>query len=166
MSKAFTKEDDGTENIHLDDLPQSTHPNLVTASGLKSLKARHDARRADLAKLRAQPDDFDSKMAIAIAERDIRFFEGRINRAILVAHPDDDLDTVVFGAEVDFLTADGTRQTFRIVGEDEADPTQGLIAHFSPLGAALLGAKLGSFVEWTKPTGVVELEIVAIRLAK
>lgn len=38
MSKAFTKEDDGTENVRLDDLPQSPHPNLVTSSGLAALK--------------------------------------------------------------------------------------------------------------------------------
>jgi transcription elongation GreA/GreB family factor len=73
------------------------------------------------------------------------------------------LRLTAFGAEIEVLTEGNTRQTFRIVGEDEADPTHGLIASFSPLGVALMGAELGSTVEWEKPTGIVDLEIVAIR---
>ncbi len=163
MSKAFTKEDDGTENIHLDDLPQSPHPNLVTPSGLAALNSRLSARQLDLAKLRERTEEFDSKRAIAVAQRDIRFFEVRISRAILVDPKNHAPGIVAFGAEVEVLTEGNTHQTFRIVGEDEADPAHGLIAPFSPLGVALMGAELGSTVEWQKPTGTVDLEIVAIR---
>lgn len=61
------------------------------------------------------------------------------------------------------MTEDGETQTSRIVGEDEADPARGMIAPYSPLGAALLGAEQGSNVDWRKPSGVVELVIIAIR---
>jgi len=84
MSKAFTKEDDGTENVHLDDLPQSPHPNLVTPSGLAALNSRLGARQSDLAKLREKAEEIDRKLANAVAQRDIRFLEARISRAILV----------------------------------------------------------------------------------
>ncbi|MEH6834847.1 MULTISPECIES: GreA/GreB family elongation factor [Falsihalocynthiibacter] len=163
MSKAFTKEDDGTENVRLDDLPQSPHPNLVTLSGLDALNSRLSARQSDLAKLRGETDDFDSKLAIAVAQRDIRFLEGRVSRAILVDPERHAPDIVAFGAEIEVITEDDNRQTFRIVGEDEADPTHGLIAPYSPLGVALMGARLGDTVEWQKPAGIVDLEIVGIR---
>lgn len=163
MSKAFTKEDDGTENVRLDDLPQSPHPNLVTASGLAALNSRLGVRQSDLAQLRGKTEGVDTKLAIAVAQRDIRFLEARISRAILVDPKNHAPGTVAFGAEIEVITEDDCRQTFRIVGEDEADPTHGLIAPYSPLGAALMGAQLGDTVEWQKPTGIVDLEIVAIR---
>ncbi|AML53086.1 GreA/GreB family elongation factor [Falsihalocynthiibacter arcticus] len=163
MSKAFTKEEDGDESIRLDDLPQSPHPNLVTPSGLATLNARLSERRRDLAKLKETPDAFDTKQAVAVTERDIRFLEGRISRAIVPDPKNHQTDIVAFGAEVDVMTEDDTRRTFRIVGEDEADPVQGLIAPYSPLGVALLGAELGSIVEWRKPASTVDLEILAIR---
>lgn len=163
MSKAFTKEEDGTEKIRLDDLPQSTHPNLVTPSGLADLKARLAAVRLELENLRARPEEIDSVMAIAVAERDIRFLEGRISKAILIDHKNHPSGVAAFGATVDVINENGERQTFRIVGEDEADPAQGLIAPYSPLGIALLGSEIGSTVEWQKPSGMIELEIIAIR---
>lgn len=163
MSKAFTKEDDGAENIRLDDLPQSPHPNLVTPSGLADLNARLAARRLELVNLREKPDEIDRKRSVAVIERDIRFLEGRISRAILVDPESHPIGIVAFGATVDVLNEDDEQLTYRIVGEDEADPVQNLIAPYSPLGVALLGGEIGSTVEWHKPSGIVELKIVAIR---
>jgi len=163
MSKAFTKEDDGTETIRLDDLPQSPHPNLVTPSGLTDLNARLAARQLELADLRAAPDELNSKMAVATAERDIRFLKGRVSRAIVVDPRNHPVGIVAFGAEVDVLDEDDQQRTYRIVGEDEADPARGLIAPYSPLAVALMGAELGNVVEWQKPSGIVDLEVVAIR---
>ncbi len=41
----------------------------------------------------------------------------------------------------------GRRQTFRIVGEDEADPAHGTLSHVSPLARALFGKEVGDTVE-------------------
>ena len=49
-------------------------------------------------------------------------------------------------------------QTFRIVGEDEADPAHGTLSHASPLARALFGKSVGDVV----PMGNSEAEIVAI----
>lgn len=163
MSKAFTKEDDGTQPIHLEDLPQSRHPNPVTPAGLSRLEARLAARQEDLRALKEIGAEADNRLEIAVAARDIRYLEGRLARAVVIdpsKHPE---GIVAFGAEVEVLFDDDTRRTFRIVSEDEADPSNGLIAPYSPLGVALLGAELGSSVEWAKPFGAVELEITAIR---
>ncbi|AML53004.1 hypothetical protein RC74_18635 [Falsihalocynthiibacter arcticus] len=89
------------------------------------------------------------RVSIILLYRRCRFFSGKF--------------VVAFGAEVDVMAEDDTRRTFRIVGEDEADPAHGLIAPYSPLGDALLSAELGSIVEWRKPAGTVDLVIVAIR---
>ena len=37
-------------------------------------------------------------------------------------------------------------QTFRIVGEDEADPSRGTVSHVSPLARAVLGKSVGDVV--------------------
>lgn len=163
MSKAFTKEDDSDANVRLDELPQSRHPNLVTPSGLAGLNNRLQARQTDLAGLQRAVADIKTPLAIAVAERDIRFLKERINRAILIDPRDNPVGIVAFGAEVDVITDDDTRLTFRIVGEDEADPAHGLVAPFSPIGVALMGAEPGSTVEWHKPAGTVNLEVVAVR---
>jgi transcription elongation GreA/GreB family factor len=42
--------------------------------------------------------------------------------------------------------ADGRMQTFRIVGEDEADPSRGTVSHVSPLARAVLGKAVGDVV--------------------
>jgi transcription elongation GreA/GreB family factor len=41
---------------------------------------------------------------------------------------------------------DGREQTFRIVGEDEADPSRGTISHASPLARQLFGKGVGDTV--------------------
>jgi transcription elongation GreA/GreB family factor len=53
--------------------------------------------------------------------------------------------------------------TFAIVGEDEADVSQGRISWVSPLAAALMEARAGDTVVWRRPSGEVELTIVSIR---
>jgi GreA/GreB family transcription elongation factor len=67
-------------------------------------------------------------------------------------------EAVQFGSTVTFLRDDGRRQTFRIVGEDEADPSRGTVSYVSPLAKVLLGRKVGDVV----PAATGEVEIVKI----
>jgi transcription elongation GreA/GreB family factor len=53
---------------------------------------------------------------------------------------------------------DGREQTFRIVGEDEADPAKGTISRVSPVARALLGRSVGDTVR----AGRHDAEITAI----
>ena len=53
------------------------------------------------------------------------------------------LEALVFGGSVTFEREDGRRQKFRIVGEDEANATEGSVSHVSPLARALLGKRVG-----------------------
>jgi transcription elongation GreA/GreB family factor len=68
-------------------------------------------------------------------------------------------DKVRFGSTVTVSLDDGTEKIFRIVGEDEANPTAGLIAYAAPVAAQMIGAALGERVD----TGGAEGEITAIR---
>ena len=71
---------------------------------------------------------------------------------------------VVFGTTVELEgTEDGVRVTYQVVGEDEADIRQGLIAITSPIARALVGKEEGDTVEVQAPGGVRSYEIVAVR---
>ena len=59
--------------------------------------------------------------------------------------------------------ADGQRQNFAMVGEDEADPQAGRLSYVSPLARALDGAVVGDLITWKRPAGDQELEVVAIQ---
>ena len=163
MSKAFTKEDDNTANEALFELPQSPHPNYVRPAGLAALKKRLSETTVKLTELQRQKDDVDTQLPIAVAERDIRFLEERIKRAILIDPHSQPPGVVAFGAEVDVIDDADETQTYTIVGEDEAKPALGLITPFSPLAHALIGAVVGDVVVWKRPKGSVEIEIIAIR---
>jgi transcription elongation factor GreB len=160
MSRAFVKEGDGSLDP-LPDLPLSPHPNHVTPTGLAALQSRLRDRQADLAALRARPDRLD-KLPEAAAERDIRYLEARLRSAILIDPATLPRTEVAFGLIVTVADADGTEHRFQITGEDEADAAQGRITPQSPLARALMGAATGDVVQWRKPTGMVELEILCI----
>jgi transcription elongation GreA/GreB family factor len=55
-------------------------------------------------------------------------------------------ETVAFGSRATFARDDGRRQTFRIVGEDEADPRAGSISYISPVARALIGKAVGDYI--------------------
>jgi transcription elongation GreA/GreB family factor len=65
---------------------------------------------------------------------------------------------VQFGDCVTFEREDGRVQTFRIVGEDEADPAQGSVSYVAPIARALLGKAVGD----TSPAPGGEIEITSI----
>ena len=67
---------------------------------------------------------------------------------------------VTFGSAVNVLRADGRRSSFRIVGEDEADPANGLLSWVSPLARAMMGNGVGEEIE----AGATEARIVAISI--
>jgi transcription elongation factor GreB len=72
-------------------------------------------------------------------------------------------DRVFFGAIVEVEDEDGTRATYRIVGEDEIDLKRGHISWRSPLGRVLLKRRMGDAVLFRRPSGEIELTIVRVR---
>ena len=143
MSVAFTKEEDYESTAaDLPDRPISPHPNLVTPQGLALIEAALAEARAAMTAAKSGGDVSADRTAMARATRDLRYWGARRASAQLV-EPGEDESVVRFGDAVTFERDDGRRQTFRIVGEDEADPAKGSVSWISPLGQALLGKSVG-----------------------
>jgi transcription elongation GreA/GreB family factor len=159
MAVAFTREEDyEARAADLPDRPISPHPNLVTASGLAAIEAELAAARAAYAQAQAEGGISADRTAMARATRDLRYWSARRASAQLT-EPEGRAETVQFGRTVDIEREDGRRQTFRIVGEDEADPAKGSVSYVSPLARALLGKVEGDLVV----VGGGEVEVVAVR---
>ena len=70
---------------------------------------------------------------------------------------------VIFGASVTVLNLDNDEeQTYRIVGDDEADFKQNLISVNSPIARGLVGKEEDDVVVIRTPGGDVEFEIVKV----
>lgn len=159
MSVAFTREEDHeAQAADLPDRPISPHPNLVTESGLAAIEAELAAARAAYAAAQAQGEVSTDRTAMARATRDLRYWSARRASAQLTA-PAGEPGTVQFGRTVAIEREDGRSQTFRIVGEDEADPAKGSVSYISPLARALLGKGVGD----TAMVNGAEVEITAVR---
>jgi transcription elongation factor GreB len=161
MSRAFVKEPD--EGAPAEGLPErqiSEHPNYVTPAGLEQLEARVgelETRRLDL----LEKDD-DPEGALDYIDRDLRYFTARLESAIPVDLSRQPRRKVAFGAAVTVSQDGGKRQTFTIVGEDEADLKQGKISFVSPLAEALIDARVGKKVLWRRPAGNIQLTVEEI----
>jgi transcription elongation GreA/GreB family factor len=154
MSRAFTKEPDGADAFEdVADRPISPHPNVVTAEGLALIEAELARLQQDYAAAQAAED----RAALAKARRDLRYWSARRASAQVAAAPDDK-QQVHFGSTVTIERDDGRRQTFRIVGEDEADPARGTLSHAAPLARALFGKRVGDSVR----AGHTEADVIAI----
>jgi transcription elongation GreA/GreB family factor len=159
MSVAFVREESAEAAQEVSPPPRaiSAHPNLVTQCGLRALeRALADSQQA-LKAAQAIADANDRRRALELAARDVRYFADRVASAVAQPEPAGAV-VVAFGSKVTILRDDDRRQTFRIVGEDEADPHSGSIAYVSPLARLLIGKRVGETVEMDGR----EIEIVAI----
>lgn len=153
MSKAFTKESEAGDLY--DDLPDRpiSANNLVTPNGLKLIEAEiADLRRAHT---KAQADD--DRATLARINRDLRYWAARRAKAQVIPPPAN-VSEIRFGSRVTITRDDGREQTFAIVGEDEANPSQGTLSYVSPVAQALLGKHVGDVIQ----AGTGEAEIIKI----
>ena len=140
MSRAFVKEAENN-TAELPDRPISPHRNFVTEAGLAAIEAalgRFDAVH------RAATDKGDREAAAAL--REVRYWRARRASAEVVKPPADK-SKASFGMTVTLRRDDGREQSFRIVGEDEADPSRGTVSYLSPLARAVLTHGPGETVE-------------------
>ena len=132
MSRAFVRETD-SNTTGLPDRPLSPHRNLVTEAGLADIEAVLDRFEAAH---RAAADQGDREAA-AMALREVRYWRARRASAEVVK-PSEDKSKASFGMTVTVRRDDGREQSFKIVGEDEADPSRGTVSYVSPLARAVL----------------------------
>ncbi|MCZ7538773.1 MAG: transcription elongation factor GreA [Anaerolineae bacterium] len=151
---------------------------FLTAQGAAELRAELEnlinVRRPRLAALLKEAisqgdlsenaDYTDAKEQQAFLEGRIRYLENLLRVATIL----DDRENgkaaglVQPGVEVTVQMDGESPETYRIVGAAEADPRSGKISNESPLGAALLGRRVGDAVRVQTPGGVVEFQIVHI----
>ena len=161
MSRAFVNED----NAAADANPPverliSEQPNYVTAQGLQQLQTHVAELQSQHSELATLKDDND-KQHLADLERDLRYFNQRLQSAQVVT-PAISTEKVQIGSWVTYADEEGTEHRVQLVGEDQADAGAGLINWASPLGRALVGALQGDEVLWKRPAGDQHIEIVLI----
>jgi transcription elongation GreA/GreB family factor len=125
---------------------------------LKAAPLRRKVGKGKAKAAQAIADANDRQRALELAALDIRYFAERVASAVPQPEPADSV-VVAFGSQVTILRDDDRRQTFRIVGEDEADPRGGSITYVSPLTDRLIGKRVGETVELDG----CEIEVVAIK---
>ncbi|BBA34585.1 transcription elongation factor [Methylocaldum marinum] len=163
MSRAFVKEPDGEEiGGGLPERPRSSYTNYVTPQGLAQLQSRVRELSSERDALDGN-DDLGARQQLKQVERDLHYYEERVQSAVVVQPDAQADDKVRFGSTVEVLDSDGQSLRFTIVGEDEADASHEKISWMSPLARALLEAQVGDVVTWKRPVGDKELEVVAIR---
>jgi transcription elongation GreA/GreB family factor len=161
MNRAFVKEpDEGAPAEGLPERQVSEHPNYVTPAGLKQLE--EEVGRLETRRLELLEQDDDPADELTYVDRDLRYFTARLESAVPVDMGRQPRRKVAFGAAVTVSQPSGKRQTFTIVGEDEADLKEGKISYVSPLAEALIDARTGKTVLWRRPAGDIQLTVERI----
>jgi transcription elongation factor GreA len=153
----------------------------MTARGAEALRAELKKLKSEarpnvikaIAEARAHGDLSENAEYHAAREQQ-GFIEGRIKEIETKLSTAEIIDPaqlpnsgkVVFGSVVELEDeADGTRATYQIVGEDEADVRAGRLSVTAPMARALVGKSPGEVAEVTTPGGTHSYEIIAVRLA-
>lgn len=149
MSKAFTKDDDGTAAPPAPPRRRGVpvpEPNFVTAAGAR-------AARAELERLVRDGGDPDRARELT---------EHLATAQVVDPPAGAERAQVGLGAAVTLETEAGARLTYRIVGAIEADPKRGRLSWQAPIANALWGARVGDAIELPRAGGTEDAEIVAI----
>ncbi len=132
------------------------------------VKNKRPAAVTRLAKARSM-GDLSENSEYTAAKEELAFADGRVKeieelmKNAQVIDPDS-TDGISIGTEVT-VEKEGTIESFMIVGEFEADPSEKKLSATSPIGKALLGKKQGETVEVTVPAGTLKYKIKKIKKA-
>lgn len=159
MSRAFVREGEG-EPEPLPERVVSAHPNFVTARGLAQIESEvHglEAARTAAQSARRTGGAASDAAALASIERDLRYWKQRQATARLI-EPAATPAAVRFGVTAQLRDEAGATHVLKLVGEDEAAPTDGFLSWVSPFATALMGAEEGDVV----PFGGTNWEVEAL----
>ncbi len=152
-------------------------PIYLTIKGKAAIEAELEelkgTRRQEISlrlKSAIEMGDLSENADYKAAKEDQGFLEGRIQEleqtlsvAIIVDEPDGNNKRVQIGNVVTFKEGDDPEETYELVGAKEANARENKISYESPIGAALLGHKVGEIVEVTLPKGFkIAIKIIKI----
>jgi transcription elongation factor GreB len=96
----------------------------------------------------------------------IRYLQGRLEN-VRVEPPPTSTERVSFLSWVEVKNLDtDERRAYSLVGPDESEPPLGRLSYLSPLGAALMGRRVGEEVEFEAPSGTKYFEVLSISRAE
>jgi len=153
MSVAFRRESDDEHLEPKFELPIPPGPNLVTDRGLALI----EERIAELEEALAAAGDDEA--ARAPIQRDLRYWTARQVSAERAPIPAG--DKVEFGVEVT-IALRGAEKTFRLVGDDEADPAAGFVSFNAPLARAMMGAEPGDLLPFAGQDDAIEVLTIEV----
>ena len=167
MSKAFTRESDDLPDAPVVARQWSPLPpgakNYLTPDGARRLRDELD-RLVQVERPRqvASPDNPEAKRQLQVLDQRIYYLQRSLQSAVVVPPPIMPEAGVRFGASVTVRDRSGGESRYRIVGVEETDSDRGWVSWISPIGKALLNARLGEHVRFELPSGQEELEILSI----
>lgn len=155
--------------------------NLLTYEGLKKLEDELQdlkvVRRKEIAqkiKEAREQGDLSENAEYDAAKDEQRDIEARIEEiekilknAEVVVEDEVDLDKISVGCVVKVLDVEyDEEEEFKLVGSSEADSLNGKISNESPVGKALIGARVGDTIQVETQAGMIEYKVLEIQRSK
>lgn len=133
---------------------------------LKTVKRKEIAEKIKVAlsfgDLSENSEYDEAKNEQAIIEAKIKTLETQLQNARIIDDSEIDTQSVSIGVTVKLNVGGVTEVTYKIVPTSDSDPLEGRISDESPVGAALVGKRLGDNVSVETPGGIVEYTILDI----
>lgn len=134
---------------------------------LKTVRRKEVAERIKVAlgygDLSENSEYDEAKNEQALVEERIAKLEMMVRNAKVIEEKDLNTDIVNIGSKVVVKDlSNGEEDEYTIVGSAEADPLEGKISNESPVGAKLLGLKVGEVAEVEVPDGIIRYEVATI----
>ena len=154
--------------------------NILTYEGLKKLEDELQelkvVQRKEIAqkiKEAREQGDLSENAEYDAAKDEQRDIEARIEEiekilknAEVVLEDEIDLDKISIGCSVRVLDLEyNEEEEYKLVGSSEASSLQGKISNESPIGQALIGAKIGDVVDVEAPAGIIQYKVLSIHRA-
>lgn len=152
--------------------------NILTYEGLRKLEDELQdlkvVKRKEIAqkiKEAREQGDLSENAEYDAAKDEQRDIEARIEQiekilknAEVVVEEEVDLDKISVGCKVKLFDVEyEEEEEFRIVGSSEANSLQGKISNESPVGKALLGARVGDVVDVETQAGIIQYKVLEIQ---
>ncbi|MGZ8347559.1 MAG: transcription elongation factor GreB [Allosphingosinicella sp.] len=152
-------------------------PNYITPAGYRRLREEYESlyggerpKLIETIAWAAANGDRSENADYQYGRRRLREIDRRINflskqmKNARVTDPaqQPDRSRVWFGATVTLAGEDDKERVVTLIGEDEADASQGLVSWNAPLARAIRGAAVGDLRRVALPTGEHEYEVVRI----
>lgn len=165
MSRAFLKNESADDPVVIParaPLPPGVS-NYVTPRGLTLLRAELIDLEAEHARVQtSETDETERTRQLALLNGKIGALNQRIGSAHVVNPATQPPGEIRFGASVTLQPKAGDSRQLTLVGVDEADAAQGLIAFTAPIARAMQGKHVGDTVLLRTMKGEEAYQVVAI----